>query len=219
MMQMQKIKRLCLSRGQFQIVNGGIQWLGHDTALYAVPGDVHINAGMLPAMFDLTEKQVRETAWSTKSEEAVNHAGVQLYDNLDGDVRLHKLPASVTIAGDDLDVFYSDDGEIALLAGSALFSPIVKFTDVQYYARRCRSGWAIAAKNGYALIAYIMPWTVGGDAISDTVLRLRDVLGVVIANSRKDASVPDASADILAHLKATYGEGAEVDEETGEVVG
>lgn len=199
MMQMQKIKRLCLSREQFQIVNGGIQWLGHDMALYAVPGDVHINAGMLPAMFDLTEKQVRETAWSTKSEEEVNLAGVQLYDNLDGDVRLHKLPASVTIAGDDLDVFYSDDGEIALLAASALFSPI--------------------AKNGYALIAYIMPWTVGGDAISDTVLRMRDVLGVVIANSRKAASVPDASADILADLKAAYGEGAEVDEETGEVVG
>lgn len=217
MMQMQKIKRLCLAYGRFQIVNGGIQWLGHDAALYAVPGGVHINAGMLPAMFDLTEKQVRETAWNTKSEEEVNHAGVQLYDNLDGDVRLHKLPASVTIAGDDLDVFYSDDGEIALLADSALFSPIAKFTDVQYYARRCGSRWAIAVKNGYALIAYIMPWTAVGDAIGDVVLRLRDVLGMVIANSRKAASVTDASADILADLKAAYGDGADIDEETGEV--
>jgi hypothetical protein len=216
---MQKIKRLCLAYGKFRIVNGKNQWLGHNAALYAVPGDMHIDASMLPVMFDLTDKQVMDNAWNTTTETAAEFEGFRLCDSADDDVLLHKLTASVTIGGSDLNVFYSNDGEIALLADAALFAPIGKFTDARYYARRCLAGWAIAAKNGYALIAYIMPWTVGGDAISDTVLRLRDVLGVVIANSRKAASVPDASADILAHLKATYGEGAEVDEETGEVVG
>lgn len=219
MMQMQKIKRLCLSYGKFQIVNGGIQWLGHSAALYAVPGDIHVGADMLPAMFDLTDKQVQDNAWSTKTEEEVNGAGVRLEDNPEGDVTLYKLPASVTIGGCDLDVFYSDDGEIALLADSALFAPIVKYTDVRYYARWCKSGWAIAAKNGYALIAYILPWTIAGDAISDTVLRLRDVLGVMIADARRDARPAESGEDILADLKAAYGEGAEVDEETGEVRG
>jgi hypothetical protein len=221
MMQMQKIKRLCLAYGKFRIVNGKNQWLGHNAALYAVPGDMHIDAGMLPVMFDLTDKQVMDNAWNTTTETAAEFVGFRLCDSADDDVLLHKLPASVTMGGNSLDVFYSGDGEIALLADSALFAPIGKFTDAQYYARRRTAGWAIAVKNGYALIAYILPWSIAGEAMSDIVLRLRDVLGVVIAGAAAHTTTRPAetSTDILADLKAAYGEGAEVDEETGEVMG
>jgi len=220
MMQMQKIKRLCLAREQFQIVNsGGMQWLGDGAALYAVPGEININSDVLSAMFDLTEKQVCGCSWSLKAQEELERAGIDLCDNSDGDVLLNTMPASVTIAGEELEILFSPDGEIALLVNAAQFAPLLKYTDRQYYARRTDRGWAVAVKNGYALVAYILPWEIGGDAISNTVLRMRDVLGMVIASDRTKKAEEAESGDLLADLKAAYGEGAEVDPDTGEVRG
>lgn len=220
MMQMQKIKRLCLSHGDFQIVNAGeMQWLGDGTALYAVPGGITIDADALSAMFDLTDKQVRGCQWSLKTAEALAQAGIDLDDNAEADVMLYTMPASVTIAGEELEILYSSDGDIALLVNAVQFTPLLKYTDRQYYARRNGRGWAVAVKNGYALVAYILPWKIQGDAISNAVLRMRDVLGRVIANERAEKAEEAASGDLLAELKATFGEGPEVDPDTGEVRG
>lgn len=218
MMQMQKIKRLCLSRSEFAIVNGGTQWLGDGLALFAVPGDVNINADMLAAMFDLTEKQVRECQWSTRPEEELDAGGINLADNADVEVMLHELPASVTVAGTELKMLYSADGKIALAADQAEFSPIEKYTEARFYARRFGNGWAIAVKNGYALVAYIMPWQIQGNAISDTILQMRDVLGMMITGARREVTADVDGVEILRSLKATFGEGSGIDTETGEVV-
>jgi len=158
-------------------------------------------------------------SWTLKAQEELERAGIDLCDNSDGDVLLNTMPASVTIAGEELEILFSPDGEIALLVNAAQFAPLLKYTDRQYYARRTDRGWAVAVKNGYALVAYILPWEIGGDAISNTVLRMRDVLGMVIASDRTKKAEEAESGDLLADLKAAYGEGAEVDPDTGEVRG
>ena len=219
MMQMQKIKKLCLGRGAFVIVNGGsCQWLGNTDALYAVPRGARIDAEMLETMFDLAEKQSRECMWSVKYTADLAAAGINLEDNDESDVPLRKLAASVSVAGDDLAILWTDDKDVALLVKSEYLVPAEKYHDAQYYARKLKSGWAVVVKNGYCIVAYIMPWTIGGDAISDLILRVRDVLGMVIASERSQRA-KEESGSLLDQLKAAYGEGAGIDEETGEETG
>lgn len=190
MMQMQKIKRLCLDSGCFAIVNAdGRQWLGDGAALFEVPGALKISAGMLPALYELTDKQVEGCNWKTMDAETLARGGVELEDNVEGDVLLYEVPASVTIAGEALKMLHSADGEISLMVKQSELAPAEKYTQALYYARRAGSGWAVAIKNGYALVAYIMPYRIGEGAVSDAVIRMRDMLGRMIESEKLRGTV------------------------------
>ena len=205
MMQMQKIKKLCLSRRQFQVINGeGGQWLGDGAALFAVPDELHIIPSALPAMYDLTGKQVDDCTWSIKTVEQLGFAGILLTDTEPGDILLHEVPGSLIVAGERLEMLYSADNNVSLLVEADELAPLDKYTERRYYARRNGNGWAVVCKNGYAVVAYILPWRVMGDAIRDTIDLMRTCLGKQLRSQERKEET--AEADIVEELKAAFGE-------------
>lgn len=176
-MRMGQIKRLCLSSGTFVIINrAGEYWLSDGFAAYRMPGDVEITREMLTAMLDLTQKQADGCSWQLKEGKGIN-----LADNDPEDVWLNEYSVSLIVNGDKLELLQSEDKHIALTVDGSRLQPFAKYNDVAYFARPSGQGWAIAVKQGYQLIAYIMPYRIRANGAKTVV---REALEVIEAAMR-----------------------------------
>ena len=63
-MKIQAIRKACLARGVFYVFNrpGGQQFLSNGVAAWPVDG-IRVTEGMIPALFDLNEKQQQKLVW------------------------------------------------------------------------------------------------------------------------------------------------------------
>lgn len=164
-MKLQAIKKNCLNKLRFEIINtpSGAQWIGDGGSFWAVDG-MRLNEEMIPALFDLTEKQICNCVIREIEVQALMWANREGYR---GERKLD--PLGMIWCEKDLYLALSLENEGLIMIPERALKPLRKDDEYRMYALRDN---VVAVYSDLLCDALICPMTPGAvDLIMATANR------------------------------------------------
>lgn len=166
-MKLQAIKKACLAFQEFTVINdaNGRQWMSNGAAMWPIDG-IRIDANSVPALFDLSKKQLDEC--KIREQNITN--SMKTVEPVDGEEMLIDL-GKVWENGVFFRALQSKEGVLYIDCG--LEKPAENGRDLTY-AKRQRGDWiCIAVYDGMLASAIIMPYR--GDIMETRLRKIADL--------------------------------------------